>query len=434
MCSDVRDSDGVNLKMYLRFARRCGLLLVPFVAVTGCHRDADKQPIAPPAVAVATVQRGDISHLLSLAGQFQAYQVVDVHAKVAGYVRHIYVDIGDRVHAGETLATLEVPELSAQYRSTQSEALRSQDAIHAAQHELSRARSLHLALQANYDRLSQASAQRPGLIAAQDLDNARSQADASLEQVNAAEAQLSAAKQGADAAMANQQRVGALKAYTNVVAPLDGVVAWRYADTGVLLQEGTNSQTQAMPLIKLAQSGLLRLRVPVPEDAVRYIHIGDPMQIRVDALEKNFTGKVVRFTRNLDPVTRTMETEVDLPNPTLEITPGMYANTYLQLDHRENVLTIPLAAVQGTGDTGTVAVLNAQNQIETRTVHLGLRGSNLVEVISGLQLGDRVVAQDIGGLQDGETVTPRMQQEPANDIMHETGGVTNPSSDAAGGQ
>ena len=385
-------------------------------------------------MAVATVQRGDISHLLSLAGQFQAYQVVDVHAKVAGYVRHIYVDIGDRVHAGETLATLEVPELSAQYRSTQSEALRSQDAIHAAQHELSRARSLHLALQANYDRLSQASAQRPGLIAAQDLDNARSQADASLEQVNAAEAQLSAAKQGADAAMANQQRVGALKAYTNVVAPLDGVVAWRYADTGVLLQEGTNSQTQAMPLIKLAQSGLLRLRVPVPEDAVRYIHIGDPMQIRVDALEKNFTGKVVRFTRNLDPVTRTMETEVDLPNPTLEITPGMYANTYLQLDHRENVLTIPLAAVQGTGDTGTVAVLNAQNQIETRTVHLGLRGSNLVEVISGLQLGDRVVAQDIGGLQDGETVTPRMQQEPANDIMHETGGVTNPSNDAAGGQ
>ena len=97
-------------------------------------------------------------------------RVVDVHAKVAGYVRHIYVDIGDRVHAGETLATLEVPELNAQYRSTQSEALRSRDAVAAAQHDVSRAKALHAAVQANYDRLATVSAKRPGLVAAQELD------------------------------------------------------------------------------------------------------------------------------------------------------------------------------------------------------------------------------------------------------------------------
>jgi multidrug efflux pump subunit AcrA (membrane-fusion protein) len=150
------------------------------------------------------------------------------------------------------------------------------------------------------------------------------------------------------------------------------------------------------------------------------------MQIRVDALDRNFSGKVVRFTRNLDLSTRTMETEVDVPNPTLAITPGMYANTYLQLDHRENVLTIPIVAVQGAGTTEMVLALNANNQVERRSVHLGIRGSTLLEVTSGLQAGDRIVLGDASDFHDGEQVTPRPQQEPTNDIMHEEGGVTDP--------
>jgi RND family efflux transporter MFP subunit len=360
--------------------------------------------------------------------------VVEVHAKVSGYLRHIYVDIGDRVHAGQTLATLDVPELNAQYRSTQSEALRSQAAISAAEFEVSRTRSLHKALQANYDRLVEVSKQQPGLVAAQELDDVRAQAEASQGQVNAAIADLSAAKQGADAAVADQQRVGALQGYTSVRAPLDGVVTWRYADTGVLIQEGTNSDTQAIPLIKLAQSDLLRLRVPVPEDAVRYVHVGDPMQIRVDALDRNFSGKVVRFTRNLDLSTRTMETEVDVPNQNLSITPGMYANTYLQLEHREDVLTIPIVAIQGTGTTGVVFALNANNKIEQRSVQLGMRGSTLLEVTAGLQAGDRVVLGDMSRFHDGEEVTPRLQQEPASDIMHQEGGVTDPQESNGGGK
>lgn len=336
------------------------------------------------------------------------------------------------MHAGQVLATLEVPELNAQYRNTKSEALRSQDAIAAAEHEVSRAKALHVAVQANYDRLAAASAQRPGLIAAQELDNARSQADATLEQLNAALSQLAEAKEGANAATADQERVGDLQAYTKVIAPLDGVVAWRYADTGVLLQEGTNSQTQAMPLIKLAQSGLLRLRVPVPENAVRYVHVGDVMQIRVDAIDQSFNGKVVRFTRNLDLATRTMETEVDVPNPTLVITPGMYANAYLQLAHVENVLTIPISAVQGSGSSGTVLVLNANNLVEQRTVQIGFRGSTLLEVRSGLQQGDRIVLGDAGSYHNGEQISPRPQQEPASDRMHQEGGVTDPQ-DTDGG-
>jgi RND family efflux transporter MFP subunit len=404
------------------FIPSCSLILCLF----GCKGSETKKQPPAPVVAVALVQRGNISHLLSLAGQFQPYQVVDVHAKVAGYVRHIYVDIGDRVHAGQTLATLEVPELSAQYRSAQSETLRSKDAISAAEHQMSRARALHSALQANYDRLNDAAKQRPGLIAQQELDNARSQSEASQEQMDAAAADLRAAQQGSNAAVADQQRVGALEAYTNVVAPLDGVVAWRYADTGVLLQEGTNSETQAMPLIQLAESGLLRLRLPVPEDAVRYVHVGDPVQIRVDALDRSFGGQIVRFTRNLDLKTRTMETEVDVPNADLSITPGMYANTYIQLAHREGVLTIPITAVQGASSTGTVLGLDSGNRIQARTVELGIRGSTLIEITGGLQEGDRVVMGDATNYHIGELVTPQVQKEPANDIMHEEGGMTDP--------
>ncbi len=115
------------------------------------------------------------------------------------------------------------------------------------------------------------------------------------------------------------------QSYTTITAPLSGVVIWRYADTGALIQAGTASDSQSLPLVKLSQSDLLRLRLPVPEDAVGYIHDGDTVQIRVDALHRSLTGKIVRFTRNVSLDTRTMETEVDVPNKDLSLIPGMYA-------------------------------------------------------------------------------------------------------------
>ena len=403
------------------------------LATAGC-RDSQENARAsePPSAAVSLVQRGNISHVLSLAGQFQPYQVVDVHVKVAGYLRHIYVDIGDKVREGQTLGVLEVPELSAQYRSTQSEQARTRDEIKRAQNEVARARSMHMALQANYDRLQKAARAQPGLIAAQELDDAQSKADASAAQIDAAEAALSASRQGSDTATADMQRVGALESYTKITAPLSGVVIWRYADTGALIQAGTSSDVQSLPLVKLSQSDLLRLRLPVPEDAVGYVHEGDTIQIRVDALNRSITGKIVRFTRNVSLDTRTMETEVDVPNKDLSITPGMYANTYLQLAHKENVLTIPLLAVQRQSGGATVLVVDDRNQVHVRDVELGVQGSILVEVDRGLKEGDKVILGDQGKYHAGEMVAPRPQQELANDIMREEGGVTDQQTEDAG--
>jgi RND family efflux transporter MFP subunit len=405
------------------------LLLIAIMSGCKAHDPANAND-TPVAASVSVVQRGNISHVLSLAGQFQPYQVIDVHAKVSGYVRHIYVDIGDRVHAGETLAVLEVPELSAQYRGSQSEQQRSKEQINIAQHEISRAQASHGALQADYDRLLQASKAQPGLIAEQEVDDARAKADASQAQVDSARSTLSAAEQQSDVAQADMERYGALEAYTTITAPLSGVVIWRYADTGALIQAGTSSDSQSLPLIKLSQSDLLRLRLPVPEDAIGYIHDGDTVQIRIDALHRSITGKIVRFTRSVSLDTRTMETEVDVPNKDLSIDPGMYANTYVQLAHKENVLTIPLLAVQR-NDSGknTVLVVDSQNKVHQRTVELGIQGSLLAEVKSGgLEQGDRVVLGNVARYKDGETITPRLQPQPANDVMHEEGGMT----DAAG--
>ncbi len=344
--------------------------------------------------------------MLTLAGQFQPYQVVDVHPKVSGYMSRINVDIGDVVHQGQTLAVLEVPELKAELQQTVFQLQQSKEEIAQAQHEINRAEAEHAALHAASDRLKQAAEGRPGLIAQQELDDAQAKDLSSEAQVDAAKSAMAAAQEHANAAQSDNQRIEALENYTNVTAPLDGVVIWRYADTGALIQGGTNSNDQTLPIVRLSQSNLLRLRIPVPEDDVKYVHAGDQLQVRVDAIGRSFTGKIVRFTRDVNFETRTMETEVDVENKDLSIAPGMYANTLLQLGHVNGVVTIPVEALVLNGQQETVYVLDDSNRIHIRNVAVGLQGSKLAEITSGLNPGDRVVIGGQDKYQENEEVNP----------------------------
>jgi RND family efflux transporter MFP subunit len=398
-------------------AAACGL--------SGCHNSGNSTAIAAtvPAARVAAAQRGEISHVLTLAGQFQPYQVVDVHPKVSGYMKKINVDIGDIVHQGETLAVLEVPELKAQLEQTQFELKQSQEEITRAQHEIKRAAALNFALHAESERLKQAAATRPGLIAQQELDNAQAQDLSSQAQVDAAKAAMAAAQQHAEAARADNERVQALENYTNVIAPISGVVIWRYADTGALIQGGTTSNDSSLPIVRLSQSSLLRLRLPVPEDDVRFIHEGDLLSVRVDAVNRTFTGKVVRFTRNVNFETRTMETEVDVENRDLSIAPGMYANTLLQLANSANAITIPVEALVLNGHQDTVYVVDSTNHVHVRNVTVGLQGQKLAEITSGLSEGERVILGGQEKYQESEAITPLLAQTQASEIVHETGGT-----------
>ena len=376
-----------------------------------------------PTAQVAVAKRGNISQMLTLAGQFQPYQVVDVHPKVSGYMIHIYVDIGDIVHKGETIAKLEVPELKAKLRQSIFMVQQSQQEIDRAQREISRAEATHEALHLEYVRLKQA-AEVPGLIAQQELDDAQAKDLSSAAQVDAAKAALAAAQQHLEAARANNDYYAALEGYTTVTAPLDGVVVWRFADTGALIQGGTNSNTKDLPIVRIAQSGLLRLRVPVPEDDIHYVHKGTVMNVRVGAINSLFKGKVVRFTRNVDFETRAMETEIDVWNPKLTIDPGMYADVLMQLGQAKNTVTIPVTAVVlNNSNQNTVYVLDHDNRVHIRPVDVGIEGNLLAQIKSGLQPGERVILGGQGGYQPGEEVAPEVAKTVASETHDVTGGT-----------
>ncbi len=403
-----------------------GLALPLASCLVACHANGSRSEAKAdeiPSARVATALHGNIAHTLSLAGQFQPYQVVDVHPKVTGFMEKINVDIGDKVHKGQVLAVLEVPELNAQLKGTGFEIERSKDEVLRTQHEIKRAEATHAALHADYERLLEASKAQPGLVAQQELDDAQSKDLSSEAQVDAAKAAAAGAREHTQVAGADNERVQALKNYTNVTAPLDGVVVWRYADTGALIQSGTNSNEQDIPIVRLSQSGLLRLRMPIPENDVQFVHLGDQMQVRVDAIGRSFTGKIVRFTHDVNFETRTMETEIDVENRDLSIAPGMYANTQMQLAHAENVTTIPVEALVLNGNQQTVYCLDSDNRIRIRTVQVGLRGSKLAEIKSGLAAGERVVLGGQGNYTEGERVAPILTNEPASDVMRESGGV-----------
>ena len=149
---------------------------------------------------------------------------------------------------------------------------------------------------------------------------------------------------------ATRSRLETLSRYEQIIAPFTGVVTKRYADTGSLIQAGQDNNTQTLPVVQVAESDLLRLRMPVPESDVPYIQVGGDVQVKVNATGRTFTGKIVRFSRALDTNTRTMLTEVDVPNRDLSLSPGMYAETTIQLQQKNDALILPAQAVVQNGD------------------------------------------------------------------------------------
>lgn len=388
-----------------------GLLVWRWVERTPSEADDPNHPVGDSGevtAAVARVERHPIGDSLAIAGEFKPFQDVDVHAKVAGYIKTIYVDVGTHVKEGQTLAVLEVPELAAQLAGADASARRANEEIGRAQGDLERARSNHAAMHLAYQRLSDAAKTRQGLVAEQELDDSQAKDLEAEAQVSSAKAALSAAQQELEVAQANQKQVKALSDYTHITAPYAGVVTNRYADTGALVAAGTSSSTQATPVVRLAQISVLRLVLPIPESIAGTIRLGDPVKVRVQDLNEDVVGKVTRFADSLDPQTRTMHTEIDFQNPQGKLLPGMYVEATLSPAQKKSVLTIPLEAVEMNGnDEGSVLVLNPKSVLEERKVHLGVEGSTQIEVTSGLTEGDLVVVGSRSQFRGGMKVKPK---------------------------
>jgi RND family efflux transporter MFP subunit len=357
--------------------------------------------------AVARVERHNLGNTLTIAGEFKPFQEVDVHAKVAGYIRVIKVDVGDHVKEGQTLAVLEIPELAAQLAGADAALRRSQEEIRRAKSDVERAQSAHAAAHSAYARLKQAADSRAGLVAQQEVDDSLAKDLGAEAQVASAQAELSAAEQQVEVAQANQKQFNALSNYARIIAPFSGVITKRYADTGALIQAGTSSSTQAMPVVQLAQTSKLRLVLPIPESLASQIRLGDPVKVRVQALNQDIKGKVSRFADSLDRQTRTMETEIDFDNRDGRLIPGMYAETQVSLRGKKDALTVPLEAVTRNGDDATVLAVNAQNEIEECHFKLGLEDSSRVEVLSGLSDGDRVIIGNRAQFHNGQKIAPK---------------------------
>jgi RND family efflux transporter MFP subunit len=174
-----------------------------------------------------------------------------------------------------------------------------------------------------------------------------------------------------------------------------------------MIQQGTSSDTQVMPVVRLSQNSLLRLMLPVPESAVPSVHIGETVQVTVGALEKSFPGRITRFEDKVSTSTRTMNTEVDVPNSDYVLVPGMYAEVNLGLRQSAAVLAVPLDAVEEVGDTPHVyAVRNST--IHIIPVVTGLKTAQQQEIRSGLGEGDLVIVGRHAGLTEGQRVQPKL--------------------------
>ena len=371
-----------------------------------------------PVVAVAKADFAILSRSVILTAEFKPFQDVEVMAKVAGYVKKIYVDVGDRVAQGQLLATLEVPEMADDLEKAGAVTDRSHSEVARARDEVTRTESAHQMTHLSFTRLSAVMKTRPGLVAQQEIDDALSRDLVAEAQVAAAKSTLAAAEQMLRMSQADQARTRTMISYTRVTAPFAGVITKRFADTGAMIQAGTASQTQAMPVVRIIQSNLLRLILPVPESVVPQIRIGQSLEVRVPSLKRTLAGKVARFADEVDRSTRTMLTEVDVPNPGDALVPGMYAEVKLDLDRRQSVLSVPLAAIDAGEHAAKVYVVPPSGVLELRDVQVGMETPDRAEIRSGVKRGELVVIGSRSGLMPGKSVAPKLVQSAvAGDLL-----------------
>jgi RND family efflux transporter MFP subunit len=389
----------LSLFFLAKFAAGCG----------GAHKAAADDTANPPAAAVVRVTRRNIADSLEIASEFQPFHEVDIYAKVSGYIHKLNVDSGTHVKQGQVLAVLEIPELQQQLQQDEALVRRSEQDLARAREELNRAQSAYTVAHVTYTRLADVQKSRPELVAQQEIDVAQGKELEAGANVSSEKAAIASAEQGLLVAKAALGKDQAMFDYARMTAPFDGVVTQIYAYTGALLPAGTTSNKSDSGLCRLAQNNLLRLVIPVPERAVPDIRVGQTVAVNVSGINRAFNGKIVRFSDQIDTTTRTMHTEVDVPNPKYELVPGMYASVKIPLHSAANVLTVPVQAVQSAGEKkGSVLIVDQANKIESRSVTLGMQSATEVEITSGLQENEMVIFGAQGQFKPGEIIAPKV--------------------------
>lgn len=385
--------------------------------VSGCGstRKAEVEDSAhAPTAPVVKVVRHDLNNHLEIASELEPLQEIEVYAKVSGYIKKLYVDWGTHVKEGQILAELEIPELQQQLQQDEASARRSDQDLSRAGEELNRAQSAYNVAHLTYTRLADVQKSRPELVAQEEIDAAQGKDLEANAGVSSAKDAVSAAEQELLAAKAALGKDQAMFSYSRISAPFEGVVTQIYAYTGALLPAGTSSNKGDLALCQLSQNNILRLVIPLPERAVPAVHVGDTVDINVSGAKDTFAGKIVRLSGRIETQTRTMHTEVQVSNPDYRLIPGMYASVKIPLRSALQALSIPLQAVQSSGNgEGTVLVVNSSNHVEKREIKLGIETSTHAEVLSGLKENEMVIFGEQNQYKVGQLVSPQIVTAPA---------------------
>jgi RND family efflux transporter MFP subunit len=374
--------------------------------LTSCKSSAPLIVDAP-TVPVAIVRPATLQNNIVLSAEFEPFQDVDVMAKVAGYVREIRVDIGSHVKTGDVLAVLEVPEIQDELQKAKAGVAAAQANVVTAQAGIQRAEAGANIAHLSFQRINDVATKNKGLVPRQDVDVAQSHDAESVAELASAKSALQAAQESKSAADSEYARAGAMMQYATIRAPFNGIITKRYANTGSMIQAGISSQTQAMPVVRLAQYDVLRLTLPVPVIDAAEIKDGQSVDVNVANPVRMIHGKISRYAGSVQMTTRTMDTQVDVPNADGTLLPGMYAEVHLHLADRPQVLSVPVDAVDGLGTSVEQAYVVRDGVVHVVQVNTGLQTSTRLEILSGLKAGDPVIVGRHTGLAEGEKVQPR---------------------------
>ena len=366
----------------------------------------------PPRVEVVLPRRVTVAQRLQTNASLEAFEETDIFANVSGYLSDVRVDIGDHVKAGQVLAVVDVPELKQQLAEAEAQFASRKSSLESASRQIDHNKA-NLALMNALAKDREQLGEGRGFISDRTLDQVHANADIAKADLGVAEANRALAANQVDVAAATVERIKTLLGYTQIVAPFDGVVARRLVNRGDLVQAPTATRPtpSAGSLFKVQRIDTIRVFCDVPENDVSHVHIGDPAIVKPAGFDgKPFIGKVTRFSLRLDPETRNMRTEIDLPNPDERLYPGTYAEVSLEMNRRPDALTIPIAALGSDADGNFVYTI-ADNRITRLAVKTGLIDNGRIEVTAGLSEETPVVATIKSAPPPGTAVQPLMARE-----------------------
>jgi RND family efflux transporter MFP subunit len=351
----MRRSSGLAIIGVLGPGALIGMAVAGYISLLPPSEKAVAAAAPPPATQnVETIRpiRADIARSFATNGTLEAYETTDLYPKVSGYLAEVRVDIGDRVKAGQVLAVISLPETEKQLAQAEATVA---------------SKRANLALQ-------QITLQRQeGLLKIQGT---------AQQTYDEAKANASVAAAEVDLAIATADQIRTMLAYTKIVAPFDGVVAHRQVNRGDFVQAATTGRTT--PLFTVQRVDIIRVFCNVPESDVSRLRVGLGASVKPYGLEgKPIIGKIARFEGRLDPQTRNMRTEIDVPNVGGRLYPGMYAQVTLETELHRNALTVPAPSV-GTDPNGKFVYAVQQGKIVRQPVHIGMTEGGMAEIVSGL--------------------------------------------------